>query len=180
MLVQAVAAAAFILDYLTKRYVESHLYLGQVVPVIPGVFDFAYIRNSGAAFGILRGQTFFLVAVTVAVLAFVALYGDTLARMGPAARVGVGLVVGGSAGNLVDRITYGGVVDFLHVHHWPVFNVADSSVVVGGVLIAWTLMRERPEPPGQPLERRTRDASPSDADDRRAPGDGAAAGGDRG
>lgn len=139
------AAAAFLLDYFSKRYVERHLFLGQVVPVVPGVFDFAYIRNSGAAFGLLKGQTLFLIVVTLAVLGFVLLYGRAVTRMGATARLGVGLVMGGAAGNLVDRVTYGGVIDFLHIHHWPVFNVADSSVVVGGVLIAWMLLRDRPD-----------------------------------
>lgn len=140
--VLAVAAVAFLCDFVTKRYVESHMYIGQVSPVIPGVFDIAYIRNTGAAFSILEGRTAFLIVVSVGVLAFVAVYGRSIIAMGPAASWGVGLVVGGAVGNLVDRVRYGGVADFLYIHHWPVFNLADSAMVVGGALVAWTLLRE--------------------------------------
>ncbi|MBX6350549.1 MAG: signal peptidase II [Clostridia bacterium] len=139
--VLVLAALVFALDFASKRYVEAHMHIGEVVPVLPGVFDIAYIRNSGAAFSLLEGRTLFLVVVTFAVLAAVLVYGGELLRRGRAARIGLALVVGGAAGNLWDRLTAGGVADFLHLHHWPVFNVADSAVVVGGALIAWTLGR---------------------------------------
>lgn len=135
------AVLAFALDFATKRIVERAMTLGETIPLVPGVFDLTYVRNSGAAFSMLQGHAPLLILVTFAVFVLMAFYWRELSALGPVAQAGAGLVGGGAVGNLVDRIRYGEVVDFLHLHLWPVFNVADLSVVVGGLLVAWSVFR---------------------------------------
>jgi signal peptidase II len=114
------------------------------VPVIPGFFHLTYVRNPGAAFGLFAGQAasfrkpFFLVVTLVALGAIL-----FAVRKLPDGRrwtlASLALVFGGAAGNLVDRLRWGEVVDFLDVfwrsHHWPAFNVADSAITVGIVML---------------------------------------------
>ncbi|MBE3589512.1 MAG: signal peptidase II [Firmicutes bacterium] len=137
----AAAVVAFGLDFASKRIVERALRPGETVPLLPGVFDLTFVRNSGAAFSLLQGHAALLVVVTFAVFALFAAYWKELAALGGAAQAGAGLVLGGAMGNLVDRLRYGEVIDFLHLHHWPVFNVADTCVVTGGLLVAWAVYR---------------------------------------
>ena len=135
-----IAGSVILIDQLTKLWVLSTFRLYESVPVIPGFFDLTYITNTGAAFGILAGdqniwrQVFFvgmtLVAITVLCFAF-RQYRDG----GKLYVVAIGLVGGGALGNLVDRLRFGHVVDFLDFyikgHHYPAFNVADSAITVG-------------------------------------------------
>ena len=147
--VALVAAAVVALDQLTKWEVQRAFLLGERLTLIPGVFYLAYVRNPGVAFGLLadvawRWRLPFFVATAAAA-------GWLLWRMFhdaghmPAARAALGLILGGAVGNLVDRVRYGEVVDFLDCwigsYHWPTFNVADSCITVGTALLLWTLRR---------------------------------------
>lgn len=131
------------LDLATKAWVESRFTLYESVPVVDGFFSLTYVRNPGAAFGILswaaEWRTALFVGVTLAALAGIAwMYG----RLEPGRRAegfGLALISGGALGNLADRVRYGEVVDFLDVywrhHHWPAFNVADIAITVGAGLV---------------------------------------------
>ena len=127
-------------DQATKAMVKQALPLHDSVTIIPGVIDFTHVLNSGAAFGILNGVDFPFKTVAIAVIAMAALvgvglYAASISHHQLVARVGLALILGGAAGNLIDRVLFGSVVDFVDVywrsHHFWAFNVADSAISVG-------------------------------------------------
>jgi len=129
-----------VLDQLSKAAIRATLPLHQSVTIIPGLMDFTHVRNTGAAFGILNGVDFPFKTVVIAVIATAALigvgvYAASLAHHQRAARIGLALIIGGAAGNLIDRVIAGSVVDFVDVYfqsyHFWAFNVADSAISVG-------------------------------------------------
>jgi signal peptidase II len=129
-----------VLDQLTKIIVRITLPLHDSVNVIPGFLDFTHVRNTGAAFGILNAvdfpfKTTLLAVIATGALVGVAIYTAGLARQQLLARVGLALIIGGAAGNLIDRLVGGSVVDFVDVYwgtyHFWAFNVADSAITVG-------------------------------------------------
>lgn len=137
-----VAIATFILDQYSKYLIMAKMSRGQSIPVIENIFHITYIHNPGAAFGLLANKTSFFVAVSLLVIAgAVIFYRKTRQDMGRIMPVALGLVVGGSLGNLVDRVRFGEVVDFFDFRVWPVFNVADSAIVVGAGLLVILLWR---------------------------------------
>ncbi len=142
-----------VVDQLTKIWVVKSFALYESITLIPGFFNFTYLTNKGAAFGFLAGvdsawrQYFFLILATVALVLIVvawrrmhkdhALYGPALA-----------CIAGGAIGNVIDRVRFGAVVDFLDFyvagHHWPAFNVADSAIFVGVALfLLGNILEER-------------------------------------
>jgi signal peptidase II len=132
------------LDQLTKALIRSKLALHDSVNVVPGVLDITHVRNTGAAFGMLNDMQFqykAAVMVLVAILALVAvgMYAMTLPREQRVARFGLALILGGAVGNLIDRAMTGYVVDFVDVYwrgiHFWAFNVADSAITAGVVLM---------------------------------------------
>lgn len=129
------------LDRLTKNLVIGAMAPGESIPVIEGIFHITYVRNPGGAFGLLpQGQALFLLA---ALTVFFALIGYWVFRrpQGRLVALGLGLVLGGTAGNLIDRLFYGKVIDWLDFQIWPVFNVADSALVVGIAVLTLTMWR---------------------------------------
>ena len=127
-------------DQATKAMVKASLALHESVTIIPGFVDFTHVLNSGAAFGILNGVDFPFKTVLIAVIAMAALvgvgvYAASISHHQLIARVGLALIIGGAAGNLIDRVLFGSVVDFVDVywrnHHFWAFNVADSAISVG-------------------------------------------------
>ena len=139
-----IAAAIVVMDQATKALVKTRLPLHDSVTVIPGFFDLTHVRNTGAAFGMLNNMQFaykpaVMVVVALVALAAVASYTLTLPQTQRIARYGLALILGGAAGNLIDRATLGYVVDFVDVYwrgvHFWAFNVADSAITVGVVLM---------------------------------------------
>ena len=148
-----IASAIVVLDQITKAAALQHLAHGVAVPVVDGMLSLTLVMNTGLAFGLLAGLPAtwrWLVAlssiVALVVLARVAV--RVLAGGGWSARLSVSLIFGGAVGNLIDRARFGAVVDFVDAHyhgyHWPAFNVADSAITVGVVLLALHLMLARP------------------------------------
>jgi signal peptidase II len=132
--------AVVIVDQATKALVRAALPLHTSVTVVPGFLDFTHVRNTGAAFGILNAADFPYKTAVIAVVAMLALvgvglYAASLAHHQLVARIGLALILGGAAGNLLDRIAVGSVVDFVDVYwrsyHFWAFNVADSAITVG-------------------------------------------------
>ncbi|MDQ3620789.1 MAG: signal peptidase II [Actinomycetota bacterium] len=140
LLLGVVAAAVLAVDQITKQLALDNL--TAPVDVIEGVFRLRLAFNSGGAFGLLRGLPgFFLIATTV-VIALIVFWVRSLED--PRWVVPLGLILGGGLGNLADRVLRdldGGVVDFLDFHVWPVFNLADSAIVVGVLTIFWFSFR---------------------------------------
>lgn len=131
----------FLLDRATKYAVVRLMDLGQTISVIPGVFQLRFVLNSGAAFGILQGRRIFFIIITLVVVVLILLYARQV-RDNSLLQVAFGLQLGGALGNMVDRVATGEVIDFLDFHIWPVFNIADTALVVGVALFALDVVRE--------------------------------------
>lgn len=130
----------FVLDQLSKFYIQNAMELGATSPVLPDVFHITYILNRGAAFGILENQQAFFIFIAVAMMLCVWRFYSRIAAHGLAMQLGAGLLVGGAAGNLVDRVRLAAVVDFLDFRVWPIFNVADIAIVCGVALMIYVLL----------------------------------------
>ncbi len=151
------AGAVLVLDLLSKWLVMAHLELWESRPVIAGFFDLVHATNKGAAFGFLNRvditwQTAFLITVN---LLAVALMLHLLRRASDRETflvTGLGLILGGALGNLVDRIRFGQVVDFLDFYvgdwHWPAFNVADMGISLGAFCLILSLYQKKPHASG--------------------------------
>ncbi len=127
-------------DQLTKLWILRNFNLYESLEVIPGFFSITYITNTGAAFGFLSGdygvwRQVFFVTVGACALGFMAYTFKQFKEEGPIFAMALSLIAGGAIGNLIDRLRFGSVVDFLdfyiNKHHWPAFNVADSAITVG-------------------------------------------------
>lgn len=138
--------AILLVDQVTKWATERYMVLHETIPIIPGFFNLTHVRNTGAAFGLFAGQpsffrTIFFLTVTLLALGLLGWMYATTPPTQRWTRSGLVLIMGGALGNLIDRLRYGEVVDFLDIYiknaHWPAFNVADSCITVGvTVLIA--------------------------------------------
>jgi signal peptidase II len=141
----AVAVVVVLLDLLTKHLVVEHLEHREPIRLLGGALLLAVSRNSGAAFSFAQGATVLFTAVAVAVVVVIVRTARKLGSTGWA--VSLGLLLGGATGNLVDRIFRapgpgrGAVVDFIDFRVWPVFNLADSAIVVGGALAVLLSLR---------------------------------------
>ena len=136
----ALIGGTFILDQLSKCYIQSVMELGATVPVLPEIFHITYILNRGAAFGILEDQRAFFILIAVGMMVCVWRFYGKIASYGPRMEFGAGLLVGGAAGNLADRVRLAAVVDFLDFRVWPIFNVADIAIVCGVALMIYVLL----------------------------------------
>jgi signal peptidase II len=137
------ALAVFLLDQGTKALVEGSMRPGESIAVIPGFLSITHIRNDGGAFGILGGSPLVLLigsVVAVVIVLWMLLTGQA-SRL---TTLGCGLILGGAAGNLLDRLSTGEVTDFVHFSFWYVFNAADAAITVGvAVLLLAALRPER-------------------------------------
>ena len=144
LLFLGLAVLVVLLDQTTKRLAEERLDRAGVrsvpLPFVGDYLRFTYVENRGAAFGLLQDQTAFFVVVGILVVGVIAASYRYLPRSGFLVHLALGLQLGGAVGNLIDRIRQGYVVDFVdfgyHSNWWPVFNVADSAIVVGVALLA--------------------------------------------
>ena len=132
-------AAALGLDQLTKYLVKANLNVGESLPA-DGFLRITYVTNSGSAFGFFPTQTLVLTFASFIGIAFLLYYYHTHPFPGIFLRLSLGLMLGGAIGNLIDRVQFGHVVDFIDVGPWPVFNLADSSIMVGIGIIAWIVL----------------------------------------
>jgi signal peptidase II len=147
----ALSVFVLLLDRVTKKLIERYVPLDGGIPVIPHIFRISHVENAGAAFSLFGNSAApgrvrwlligFSVIAAVIVLGFLIKLGRRLTPM----TVALALILGGAIGNAYDRIRYGYVIDFVEVHivhyHWPDFNVADSAIVVGGLLLVLDSLR---------------------------------------
>lgn len=143
------AAAVLGLDQLTKVYFMHKLALYDSVAVIDPVLDFTLAYNKGAAFSFLANQSgwqkWFFVVLGLVVAGFIVRYLRAIDRRATVLALGLAGVLGGALGNVLDRVLYGHVIDFIHVHwddawHYPIFNVADIGICLGVFLIVWDML----------------------------------------
>jgi signal peptidase II len=138
------AALIVVLDQATKLIVEHTLFYGQRISVLP-FFDLTLIYNRGAAFSFLAQgsgwQRWFLSAIAVLAIVFILWLMKTQAQQSRRLMLALSLILAGAIGNLIDRLAYGHVVDFVliywHPWYYPAFNVADSAITVGAILVIW-------------------------------------------
>jgi signal peptidase II len=136
----ALALSVLLADQGLKRFVEGSMQLGESISVIPGVLQITYIKNSGGAFGVLSGHGALLLlgsAVATAFILWILLEGSPTRVMS----LGCGLILGGAAGNLLDRLSTGEVTDYVHFRFWYIFNAADIAVVLGVVALLLSTLR---------------------------------------
>ena len=139
----ALALVVFVVDQGIKSVVEGSMRVGESISLVSGFLSLTYIKNDGGAFGILGGsQMILLVGSTVAVA--VVLWMLLSGRPSVPTTLGCGLILGGAAGNLLDRLSSGEVTDYIHFSFWYIFNAADAAIVVGvGLLLLSALRSDR-------------------------------------
>ena len=154
LLFAATALLITVADQVTKAMVRSAMEIGESRPIVDGVLWLTHVHNTGAAFGMFRGQQYGLIVVAVVVLAVITYIALHLRPKSALARTSLALIAAGAAGNLIDRAVFGGVTDFLDLGWWPVFNVADMSLDIGVALLVWWVLfsseqaEEHTEPAG--------------------------------
>jgi signal peptidase II len=140
-----VIASVIASDQLSKLWIRTHLAIGESLPIIDRL-SFIHIRNTGSAFGLLSNQTFLIIITSIAALLFILLFLRYLSPATNASIVSIGLLMAGALGNLIDRLRFGSVTDFIYFRlwgnfHWPAFNIADASIVVGVCLLIYSFYR---------------------------------------
>ena len=144
-----VAVLVALLDQVSKEWVRGGFALHESVPVIPGFFSLTYIRNTGAAWGLFRGQNLALALLALTMLVVLVVFRRRFLPPGRPHRIALGLLCGGIVGNLFDRLRLDYVTDFLDFHwqacHFPAFNVADAAICIGvGIYILGSLRAAPP------------------------------------
>lgn len=146
------------MDQLTKLLVTSRMHLFESIPVLDNIISFTYIRNKGVAFGMLSASDGAILRAVLTLVTFLAilLVVYFLLRTGPDTpirKLALSLILGGAVGNFIDRVRLGEVVDFVDIHwgnlHWPAFNVADSSITIGVIVLLFCLAFERSRERGE-------------------------------
>jgi signal peptidase II len=150
----ALSTLIIVFDQVSKAAVTDRIPLHSSITVLPGLFDLTHVKNSGAAFGLFASvespiRGILLNGVAFVVFLLVLLYALRSSARSTRLQTGLALILGGAVGNLIDRLRFGSVTDFLEVyigtHHWPTFNVADSAITVGVCLLAWDIWRQPSE-----------------------------------
>ena len=149
------AVVVYALDQLSKAAVVANLRLGESVDVLGDLVRIWHARNTGAAFSLLPGAFWLFVPVTILALVMITYFHREFRNRGPWIHIVLGVILGGSLGNLTDRLRLGYVVDFVSVgigdRRFPTFNVADSAVVVGiGLLVLYLTLADRRRPSDDP------------------------------
>ena len=141
-MIRVILLVALLLDQLSKVLILRKMSFGQSIPVIPSIFHITLIGNTGIAFGLFKGNSEFLVGVGLLVLVWIYQLLRKHQIHGRLASIGLGLISGGAIGNLIDRLRYGYVIDFLDFRVWPVFNIADMCISVGTALFFITCLKK--------------------------------------
>ena len=134
----AVVIGILAADRFTKIFFSQILSVGESIPVIRNIFHFTLVHNTGIAFGLFKNQGVVFVIIPIIAIIFIAFniyYHQHNTQVSRAYIIGFALILGGAIGNLVDRILFGYVIDFIDLRIWPVFNVADSAITIGTLII---------------------------------------------
>lgn len=138
----SIAFFIFIIDQLTKYFISTYTYLGGL-----WILKIHFIKNFGIGFGLLNfpSMKFFLIALTVIIIIGILYYYCNDKKKNKLFIISLALIFGGALGNLLDRVMYGFVIDFIDFGFWPAFNIADSAVTVGVVLLIIYFIRNKPK-----------------------------------
>lgn len=142
IVVFSIALLIVILDQLTKYTIKQSLQLNQSIPVIKNIFHLTYITNTGSAFGLFKGFNFIFILFSVIVVVAILHYLKKIKNNEKALQFSVGLLLGGTIGNLIDRLLHDAVIDFIDFRIWPVFNIADSAVTISIILLIALLWKK--------------------------------------
>lgn len=166
MLAVLIGFLIVLLDQAAKVAVRQTMTVGESTPVFAGYFNLTYLRNTGAVWGIFQSQNTWLIILSLAVLILIAVFYRWLVDQRGVHRLAMGLMLGGILGNLIDRIKFGWVTDFLDFYwrtsHWPAFNIADAAICVGvGIYLVSSFWRPAVKAAGSPDNARQQDGLPA-------------------
>lgn len=146
MLLFLLAALILVLDQTSKFIVCRIILPGGSSPVIKNIFHLTHVQNQGAAFGLFPNQTLFFIGITLFTILLILFFHQRISKEGSSLSWALGLILGGAIGNLIDRIRLKAVIDFLDFslkgHHWPSFNIADSAITVGAVILLFSVFKK--------------------------------------
>ncbi len=140
------AIIVFLADQAVKMLVINNMIPGQSIPVIKNIFHITYIHNPGAAFGMLPNMTSFFIVVSLVVVAGILIYHYKQEKKTLIQTLSFAFIVGGTVGNLLDRLRFNMVIDFIDFRIWPVFNLADIAIVLGAVLLSVAVWKKESQP----------------------------------
>ncbi len=140
--------AILIVDQSLKSLVRLKLAVGESIPLINNIFHITYVTNTGAAFGLFKNSAIFFIIISVVAIVLIAgLILKSIKRAefmaNPRFDLGLIMIISGAIGNLVDRLKFGYVIDFIDVRIWPVFNIADTSITIGTLLLILSYMGQK-------------------------------------
>ncbi len=147
-----ITVSIILLDQITKALVDHLMSLYQSVEIVPNFLHLTYLRNTGAAFGFLAGshshlRIIFFILISVVAIGCIFYLLKNLRSERTAFIASLSLILGGAIGNFIDRVRLGEVIDFIDLHwghlHWPAFNVADSAITIGVILLFFQMIRNR-------------------------------------
>ncbi len=140
ILIASISLITVIVDQLAKYWATDNL--KDIVPVIGSIFRLQLTTNTGAGFGVIKGYNALLIWVIIIIIGFLLYHYDKIPQK-PYLWISYALILGGAVGNLIDRILLGHVIDFLDFIYWPAFNVADSAITVGAIIVGIYLIFEK-------------------------------------
>ena len=138
----ATALLIVFLDQITKFLIKQNFQLNQSIPIIKNILHLTYITNTGSAFGLFKGLNVFFILFSIIVIILIFYYLNKIKENEKALLFAIGLLLGGTIGNLIDRVFYGVVTDFIDFRIWPVFNLADSAVSISVILLIVLLWKK--------------------------------------
>lgn len=139
----AIVTLLVFLDQAAKFSASINLQLNESLPVIKNVLHVTMVHNTGVAFGFFKGMLLVFIFLSVVVVFFAALCANRLRSRYTYVRLGLLFIIAGTIGNLIDRIRFGYVIDFIDLRIWPVFNIADLAISAGGALLVYHIIRNR-------------------------------------
>lgn len=146
VLLYLVGFTIIVIDQYTKFLVRTNMVLGETIivhPALVDIFDLTYTTNTGIAFGLFKGIGQIVSVIAALVVIVIIYYNHQFSDREVWLRVALGMQMGGAIGNnLIDRLYMGHVIDFLHIHYWPIFNVADSSITVGVIIMLILMVKD--------------------------------------
>lgn len=147
--IYGITSILFLMDQITKMVVSHKMRLQQEITIIPNFFSLIYVKNTGAAFSILENNSLLLIIISVLAIVMIQKYIKKIPNLEPLEWISIGLLLGGIFGNLIDRIIYHAVIDFLSFiiigYYFPIFNVADIGITVGICLLILSQLIKKKE-----------------------------------
>lgn len=135
-----------IIDQIIKNIIKTKLTLNQEIKIINNFFSILYLKNTGAAFSILTNQTIILIIISIIIIFFLDHFLSTEKNLNKITITSIGLILGGTFGNLIDRIIYKGVIDYLSFkifsYDFPVFNIADIAITIGTIILVVSMLKD--------------------------------------